>query len=308
VSASGNDRPATYADALLSAKAALEASRELIAKGSIEAEAEQIVLHLVREQEGGDELLSRASLVERLSLPFPPKAGDRLWVLCGARAEGKPLQHLLGYQYFYSHEYRVSPDVLIPRPETEILVEAALARLRGERPRLGLEIGVGSGAISVELLADQPQLTMLASELKPEAATMARFNADRILKQGSGRLRLLEAAAGEALEPFAAALGGDLADFLVSNPPYLTPADGMEDEVRDHEPHAALFAPAGDPLFFYRRVAEGAAPLLRPLFQAAARNSACLRRNAVQRSSQGLAPAPCQGFACRIGGCKPCRQ
>jgi methylase of polypeptide subunit release factors len=109
---------------------------------------------------------------------------------------------------------------------------------------------------------------MLASELRPEAARLGRDNADQILGAESGgaeRLRILEVAgATEVFQPFRSALNGARADFLVSNPPYMATGDGIENEVRDYEPRTALFAPDGDPLFFYREVAQQAGAYLKP--------------------------------------------
>jgi release factor glutamine methyltransferase len=166
----------------------------------------------------------------------------------------------------------VSPQVLVPRPETELLVVHAIQVLRGKgamgsREGLGLEIGLGSGAISIELLAEFPTLRMIASELEEGAASVARGNARDILgAAGVGRLEVrLTGAAGSVLEPLREALDGRRADFLISNPPYLDPqADEADEEVRAQEPAAALFAPAGDALFFYREIARGARGLLSP--------------------------------------------
>lgn len=100
-----------------------------------------------------------------------------------ARAHGKLLQHLTGVQVFLDHEYEVGPEVLVPRPETEVLVRAAMDQLK--EPQFGLELGIGSGVISIELLSHFESLTILASELSAEARDLALRNRNRILASPS---------------------------------------------------------------------------------------------------------------------------
>jgi release factor glutamine methyltransferase len=268
--ASGRDLPHSFRDALETAKQILGASSELVRKGSIDAEAEQIVLGAYRFATGRS--LARMEFFSRLDDRLPEEAAKQVLIFAGTRTQGKPLQHILGYQAFYNHEYEVSPDVLIPRPETEVLVSLAnaemkgYAREKGTDPELGIEIGIGSGVISIEMLAAFPQLRMLASELKPEAAMVARRNAERILGKEDAASRLTIAIAPEPESVWPAletALRGQKADFLVSNPPYLQASDPIEAEVLRHDPRAALFAPPSDPLFFYREMVSGVRRYLR---------------------------------------------
>lgn len=243
----------------------LSSSHELIAKGSIDAEAEQLVIAAYRMAKG--KVLSRMELYTRAQDRFPEDAGDRLLRLAGSRAEGKSLQHLTGTQFFLNHEYEVGPDVLVPRPETEFLVSRALEVLRRQPvpPVLGLEVGLGSGAISVELLSELPTLRMIASELTPQAEARAQSNAQRILGSEKNRLRIVRAGSAlEVMQPFVQVLGELRAEFIISNPPYLTSTDDIEEEVRKNEPHTALFAPESDPLHFYREIAIHAERYLRP--------------------------------------------
>ncbi len=173
------------------------------------------------------------------------------------RLSGIPLQHLTGWQVFLDHRYRVGPQVLIPRPETEGLVSIALESLKKLTGRLeisGLELGLGSGIISVELLSAYSNLKMLASEISKEATDLALQNAHRILGQQQANARLQVVSDLEA-----ACMSLEKADFLISNPPYLDPEqEGAEttEEVRRYEPRIALFGPKGDPSFFYRKFAE----------------------------------------------------
>jgi release factor glutamine methyltransferase len=173
------------------------------------------------------------------------------------RAARRPLQHLTGTQAFWRHEFLVTPDVLIPRPETEVLVEAALERLQGLASPAVVDVGTGSGCIALSLAAARPDAAVYATEASPAALAVARDNARRLGL--SGRVTFLE---GDLLVPLEGHPGADL---IASNPPYVDAADvpGLAPEVRDHEPRAALVAPGGV-LSAYERLAPAAARLLRP--------------------------------------------
>jgi release factor glutamine methyltransferase len=145
------------------------------------------------------------------------------------RIKGKPTQYITHRQEFFGRDFRVTPDVLIPRPETELLVEAVLKR----RPDLGtfIDVGAGSGCISVTLTLEAPGKAY-AVDLSAEALRVARRNASTL----GAAVTLIE---GDLL----AAFGDSVADIVVSNPPYVPLRDmtGMQREVRDWEPHLALF-------------------------------------------------------------------
>jgi release factor glutamine methyltransferase len=148
------------------------------------------------------------------------------------RAQREPFQYIVGHQEFYGLEFEVSPDVLVPRPETEILVEQAINVLSGlENPRF-CEAGVGSGCISVSILKNVNSAFAIATDISVGALQIARRNAEKY-KVG-GRLTLHQGDVfGNVKGPF---------DLIVSNPPYI-PAqdiDSLQIEVRDHEPHSAL--------------------------------------------------------------------
>lgn len=166
------------------------------------------------------------------------------------RARRRPLQHLTGRQAFWRHEFLVTPDVLIPRPETELIVEEALRRLRGlSRPVL-VDVGTGSGCIALSLAAELEAAEAHATEISPAALAVARENARRLGLQG--RVAFHE---GDLLAPVAEPPGRF--DLVTCNPPYVDPAHELAPEVRDHEPALALFPP-GDPLSVYRRLAPQA--------------------------------------------------
>jgi release factor glutamine methyltransferase len=165
------------------------------------------------------------------------------------RLKGKPTQYITGRQEFYGRDFRVTPDVLIPRPETEHLVEAAIARIQPND--LVLDVGTGSGAIAITL-ALETRARVFASDISAAALGVARAQQFPTAVQY---------ALGNLVDPFR----DHSIDFLVSNPPYVPRTDepGLQREVRDYEPHVALFAgPTG--LEIYERLIADAARVLRP--------------------------------------------
>src|SRR4051794_17544201 len=146
------------------------------------------------------------------------------------RLKGKPTQYITKRQEFYGREFRVTPDVLIPRPETEHVVEVALQK-GGRRV---LDVGTGSGALAVTLQLETGA-EVWATDISPAAAAVAAENARRLGAR-------VEIAAGDLMD----AIGAGSMDLVVSNPPYvpLTKREGLQREVRDFEPHVALFGGA----------------------------------------------------------------
>ena len=261
--------PHGFSDALQTTRQILSLNHELVRKGVIDTEAELIVMGAYRLVTGKS--LNRIELFSRAEDRLPEEVGQKILVMALARADGRILQHLTGTQVFLDHEYEVGPDVLVPRPETEILAFHAIEKLKleNEPPRLGIEIGIGSGILSISLLAEFPALRIIASDLTSEAITRAQANAEKILgagSQGSSRLRIIQAAhSTEILEAFIGPLNGQRADFIICNPPYLLQnSSEVEEEVRQHEPAAALFAPTQDALFFYRAIASRGREFLIP--------------------------------------------
>jgi len=199
----------------------------------------------------------RSSLLARGAESLSGEAMARFDELVAERARRRPLQHLTGRQAFWRHEFLVTPDVLIPRPETELLVEAALELLRGLPSPTIVDVGTGSGCVALSLAAERPDAAVHAVDVSPGALAVAAENARQL---GLGeRLRLHE---GDLLGPVAF-LARRL-DLVVSNPPYVDPAEieSLPPEVRDHEPRRALLAPDA-PYGIYRRLAADAARLLR---------------------------------------------
>lgn len=198
--------------------------------------------------------LDRLRLINRTAEELEADAWREFQDLLGRRLKREPLQYILGETEFMGLVFEVTPCVLIPRPDTEALVEAILD-LEEERadthPIQVADIGTGSGAIAISLAKSLPYLHVLASDISPEAIAVARLNAAR--HDASGQISFVQA---DGL----AALTGPVR-YLVSNPPYIAEGDlsGLEPEVRDYEPIAAL-TPGQDPLRWYRTFAfEGGA-------------------------------------------------
>lgn len=160
------------------------------------------------------------------------------------RTRHEPVQYIVGEQEFYGLAFAVTPDVLIPRPETEHLVEAVLQRARGAAEIRILDVGTGSGAIAVALAHELPDARVTALDCSMPALTVARRNAER--HNLAARIRFLQS-------DLLASVTAEKFDIVASNPPYVAESEALEEQVRDYEPHAALFAgPSG--LDIYRRL------------------------------------------------------
>lgn len=172
------------------------------------------------------------------------------------RAAGEPVQYITGQQEFYGLMLKVSPAVLIPRPETELLVEAVLERLPADRETKIVDVGTGSGAIAIALAYRLPKARVTAVDLSQAALAVARDNA--AVHGVTGRVRLLSS-------DLLAAVAGEVFDAVVSNPPYVpeTDRDSLDRQVREFEPPLALFA--GDSgLDVYKRLIPQAFAVLKP--------------------------------------------
>lgn len=183
--------------------------------------------------------LSEVQVMAHPERPVGEAEAARFGAILERRLKGEPVAYLLGEREFYGRPFHVDPRVLIPRPETEHVVEAALALDLPRGARI-VDVGTGSGCLAVTLALEVPGSFVVATDLSPGALAVARGNVHR---QGvAGRVRLLgtDLVAGLDLSHF---------DLLVSNPPYVDRADApaLSLEVRDFEPHLALFSPgAGD--------------------------------------------------------------
>lgn len=191
--------------------------------------------------------LSPAALLASFRESFPQEKAAEWQEAISRKASGEPAQYITGEQEFYGLTFHVSPAVLIPRPETELLVEAIAKHGEVMFPNgapVVADIGTGSGAIAATLKSLRPGWRIAASDISEVALTAAKANAARLGLE-------IDFRAGNLLEPFS----GMALDILVSNPPYI-PAEtieGLQPEVRDFEPRSALDG-GGDGLFPYREM------------------------------------------------------
>ncbi len=187
-------------------------------------------------------LLAHVLGVDRVRLyvdyhrPLTPSERAAYRALVTRRARGEPVAYLVGQREFWSLALRVTPDVLIPRPETEALVELTVSRLSAlPGPILIADVGTGSGAIAIALAVELAGARIEAIDISPRALAIARDNASR--HDVSDRIAFHE---GRLLDPVRSRWGQF--DAVVSNPPYIpsTQIESLQREVRDHEPRAAL--------------------------------------------------------------------
>lgn len=206
----------------------------------------------------------RAWLYSHPESALDSRAEQNYFAGLARRASGEPTQYITGKQEFWGLELEVTPAVLIPRPETEHVMEAALELLgprglkiemasgRPSEPLLIADVGTGSGCLAVALAWELPHAQIVATDISAAALEIARRNAarhqvaDRIHFQQTNLLENI------SVPSFAASRGDGCFDLIVSNPPYIgvTDASALPREVREHEPHVALFAgPSGAELY-----------------------------------------------------------
>jgi release factor glutamine methyltransferase len=233
--------PASAGQALQAARARLAATSK-----NPRRDAEVLLAHVL----GCDP----AALLTYPERPLSPPELAQYESFLTRRLASEPMQYITGAQEFFGLLFEVTPDVLIPRPETENLVEALLARVDRQASLRILDVGTGSGAIAVALAHVLPQSRVTAVELSLAALEVARRNAER--HGVSGRIRFLHSNLLEAVDSAGF-------DAVVSNPPYIADAEVLERQVSDYEPHSALYAgPTG--LEVYERLIPQARKVLKP--------------------------------------------
>ena len=196
----------------------------------------------------------RAWLLTHADAPITDEQIAQLHGWVARRARHEPVQYILGEQEFYGLPMRVTPAVLIPRPETEHLVEATLARLPRDHAIEVADVGTGSGAIAVALAHALPLARLTALDISPKALDVARSNAER--HGVADRVRLVES-------DLLSAVRSERFFAVVANPPYVAETEALEAQVRQYEPHGALFAgPTG--LDVYQRLIPQAQEVLEP--------------------------------------------
>jgi release factor glutamine methyltransferase len=214
-------------------------------------EAANIVSELFRHYKGwgrADLLMHKQDRMTESEILQFHFAGKRL-------SKGEPLQYILGKAWFHGLEFNVSPAVLIPRPETEELVELIVADFKNQKPSI-VDIGTGSGCIPIALKKAMPDTQVSAIDVSADALAIAKQNATLnevdiaflqkdILQEDLGELKV---------------------DVIVSNPPYIPLGEktSMRRQVTDHEPGLALFVPDEEPLLFYERIVELSKQSLQP--------------------------------------------
>jgi release factor glutamine methyltransferase len=197
----------------------------------------------------------RAAFVVRLRDEEPGGFADSYLPLVERRCRREPVAYILGEREFWGRAFEVGPDVLIPRPETELILEEALELFpTGHAPGVIVDAGTGSGCLAVSLALEFEHAQVIATDISESAIAVARRNAAR---HGAGRI---EFRAGDLLEPVI-----EPVDLIVSNPPYVASGDapGMMPEIREHEPHVALFGGV-DGLSLFGKLFPSAATRLRP--------------------------------------------
>lgn len=243
-----NNQPKRLAEGTCSStdRILVEATRVLVERGieTARLDAEVLLSHTLQRP--------RLAFYSNPGQPLSPQQKSQYWDLVERRGRGEPVAYIVGEKEFFSLSFLVDRSVLIPRPETEGVVEAALEALRPmEKGRAAtfFDVGTGSGAIAVAILVNRPESRAFASDISPAALDVARRNAER---HGVGdRLTLLE---GELFAGF----GGEV-DLVVANPPYVgeNERECLSSEVSDFEPPGALFTD-GDGLAVIRRLIRNA--------------------------------------------------
>lgn len=235
----------TVADAIRWAAFALEPSENSSSRNR--ADANLLLRHTLG--------ISSAELYAHPERTLLPSEAEQFQAHIEARLQGKPVQYITGRQEFFRLDFQVTPDVLIPRPETEHLVEAAISRLKNHPSPQIADVGTGSGAIAVAVAHALPRATIVALDMSPEALSVATKNARQ--HGVAERIRFLQS-------DLLAAVQERSFDAILSNPPYVSLEEraSLPREVREYEPAAALFAgPTG--LEFYQRLIPSAWLLLK---------------------------------------------
>ncbi|MFN0008696.1 MAG: peptide chain release factor N(5)-glutamine methyltransferase [Planctomycetota bacterium] len=231
-------------------------SREFLERKGVESarlEAELLVAHALG--------IDRLRLFLSLDRPLVPAEIDRARDALVRRGRREPAAYITGSREFYGRPFQVGPGVLVPRPETELLVDRAreIAKERGTGALRIADVGTGSGCIAVTLALELPGARVLALDVSAAAVLCARANADAL----GASVEIVE---GEGLAELDRATAIERFDLVVSNPPYVgTDERGtLAPEVAEHEPAIALFAPQGDPDFWVRSLLDRARIVLAP--------------------------------------------
>jgi len=240
---------------------------------------------------------SESSVLAHAERDIPPQAEAMFVDWAARRRAGEPVAYLLGRREFYDLPLAVNPAVLIPRPETELLVELALARLADEEAASAVDLGTGSGAVALAIKRHRPRARIVATEASAAALEVARRNAMRLALA-------VELRHGRWFEP----LAGERFDLVASNPPYIAEGDPhlAQGDLR-FEPRDALAAGA-DGLAALRAIAAGAAKHLQPagwlLLEHGQGQDAAVRELLVRSGFEGIVSWPDLAGIARVTGGK----
>jgi release factor glutamine methyltransferase len=244
--------PAPATPTVWTIKALLAWTTDFLAKKGIEsprAEAQILLAHVLK--------CKKVDLLVRYDEQPSEAERTRFRELIHRRVAGWPVAYLVGTRDFYLLSFEVSPAVLVPRPETEMLVLEGLAFIKPLKAPTVLDLGTGSGCIAVSIAHQKRDAKVTAVDVSPDALEVAKRNAAK--HDVAERVEFLQ---GDLFAPLAA---GSTFDLVVSNPPYIAHGEfaSLAPDVRDHEPRAALDG-GSDGLAFYRRIASGVGPFLKP--------------------------------------------
>ena len=239
----------------------------------LEQEAKSLAVRLLKESlagyKGYEHLVEPGTHVSEFSLngtvASSASAAEFLSGALERLCAGEPVQYILGYEHFCGHRFNVAPGVLIPRPETEELVNLVAGKaagIQGSSLRI-LDICTGSGCIAWSIAAEIPQAQVYGCDISKEALSIAKGQSVEGAKADFFECDILSQG---ALEKISAECGAELFDMVISNPPYVCECEKslMQKNVLDFEPSIALFVPDDDPLRFYRRIGELSGRLLKP--------------------------------------------
>jgi len=231
-----------------------EIFRDLLSQITLKEDAEEIqsILYIVLETILG---LSRAEIIAEKSVSLTPEFHHKLQTIVKQINQHEPVQYILGESFFFGRRFKVSPAVLIPRPETELLVEEALKEITPFKPGTIVDIGTGSGCIAVTLAKELPDKKIIGIDVSDAALKIAQENNFQL--NAAAEFQLVNVLQGFPFEGL---------EMIVSNPPYIALAEKetMKPNVLDYEPHLALFVADNDPLQFYKVIAQKGYPALLP--------------------------------------------
>ena len=231
--------------------AQVAAARQRLRDAGISRDESDLSARLLAEHALG---WSRERLLTDGSAGEPAGFTARFEALVSRRARREPLHYIVGHREFWGLDFEVTPAVLIPRPETEILVEATLARIGASAAMTVADLCTGCGCVAIAIAHERPETRVIATDISEEALAIARRNAERV-----GVADRVEILRGDLVAPFET-----ICDVIVANPPYVVAGarTALQPEVRDHEPDLALFG-GDDGLRLVDRLIREAPPRIR---------------------------------------------